>query len=100
MTSRRLLTAWADYKASRFRAPPGVEAGSVLDPGSEEPHCWWASIEMLADSEFNLTASRYKPLVGDDGPDEEPADLIRDVLVIEKEIAEGLGKLLAELEQA
>ena len=54
-----LLTAWAAYKASRFNRPPGVEAGSLLDPGSEEPRCWWTSFDSLADSEFQ---SRGLPL--------------------------------------
>ena len=38
----RLLAAWVGYKESRFQKPPGSEAGSVLDPGSEAPRCWWA----------------------------------------------------------
>ena len=93
-----LLTAWAAYKASRFNSPPGVEAGSLLDPGSEEPRCWWTSFDSLADSEFNLAASPYKPRVGERVPDEDPVELIREVLAMEKEIMAGLKKLLVDVE--
>ena len=85
-----LLAAWADYEASDFLTPPGVEAGSVLDPGSGDPRCWWASFERIEESDFNLAASRYKPLVAEETLRDDPADLIREVLAIEKKIAVGL----------
>ena len=93
-----LLATWADYKASRFEKPPGVEAGSVLEAGSEVPRCWWAPFEALAENDFNLAASRYKPLVGEETLDEDPADLIREILAIETEIVGGLANLLSEME--
>ncbi len=89
-----LLAAWADYKDSNFSKPPGAEAGGVLDPGSEEPRCWWARLDMLAENNFDLAASRYKPRVGEEIPDEDPAELIQEVLAIEREIADSLEKLL------
>ncbi len=92
-----LLAAWAEYKNSRFEKPPGVEAGSVLDPGSEQPRCWWATFATLAESDFNLAASRYKPRVGEEAPDEDPAELIRELLAIEQEVTDGLEKLLGEV---
>ncbi len=94
-----LLAAWNDYKESRFEKPPGEEAGAVLDPGSEEPRCWWAPFETIAENDYNLTASRYKPRVAEPVPDEDPAELIREVLAIEREITAGLEKLLEEVEQ-
>lgn len=94
----QLLAAWADYKISSFEKPPGAEAGRMLDPGSEEPLSWWVSFEALAESDFNLSASRYKPYVGEVISDEDPADLIREVLVVEKNIAVRLEKLLSEIE--
>ena len=93
-----LLAAWADYKASRFQEPPGAKFGTLLDTGSEEPRCWWAPFETIADNDFNLAASRYKPRVAEPVPDEDPAELIRKVLAIEREITEGLEKLLSEVE--
>jgi len=93
-----LLAAWAEYKASRFAKPPGVEAGAVLEPGSDEPRSWWAPFDTIAENDFNLAASRYKPRVAQEVPDEDPGELIREVLAIEKEIAAGLEKLLKEVE--
>ena len=95
-----LLAAWANYRASRFEDPPGVEAGSVLDPGSDEPRAWWAPFETLAENDFNLAASRYKPRVAEEVPQEDPAELIRDVLGIEKEITAGLERLLTEVQSS
>ena len=94
-----LLAAWAEYEASRFARPPGSEAGALLDAGSEEPRCWWAPLDAIADNDFNLAAARYKPRVAVPVPDEDPADLIREVLALEKEITAGLEKLLHEVEQ-
>ena len=93
-----LMAAWAKYRASRFERPPGVEAGAVLESGSEQPRCWWAPFETVAENEFNLAASRYKPRVGEKPSNEDPAELIRDVLEIEREIHAGLEKLLREIE--
>lgn len=95
-----LLAAWANYQSSRFENPPGARSGSTLDPGSEEPHSWWVPFETLAESSFSLAASHYKPRVSEEIPDEDPAELIRDVLTIEKEIAHRLEKLLGEVEAA
>lgn len=94
-----LLAAWANYKASRFQEPLGGEAGALLNAGSEEPRCWWARFETIADNGFNLAASRYKVRIAESIPDEDPAELIREVLVIEKEITAGLEDLLCEVEQ-
>jgi type I restriction enzyme M protein len=93
-----LLAAWAKYKASRFEKPPGVEAGSVLEAGSEEPRCWWAPSETIAEKEWILAVSRYQPRMAEPMPEEDPADLIREVLAIEKQITEGLERLLQEVE--
>jgi len=95
-----MLEAWAAYKASAFREAPGAEGGSVLEAGSELPRCWWVDLPQLADSDFNLTAARYKPRVAEEVPDEDPAELIREVLKVEREIADGLEKLLSEVEGA
>ena len=57
------LASWAEYKASDFRKAPGVEAGVVLVPGSDETRCWWASSGLIAENDYNHAASRYKPQV-------------------------------------
>ena len=94
-----LLAAWADYKASRFLDAPGAEANAFLDPGTEDPRCWWTTFEIIAENDYNLAASRYKPHVAEPVPDEDPTELIREVLAIEREIIEGMKKLLSEIEQ-
>ena len=93
-----LLASWAKYENSRFQTPPGVEAGSLLDPGSDEPRCWWASFEEIAEANLSLSASRYKPVVAEDVPQEDPAELIREVLAMEKEVTLELEQLLSEVE--
>ncbi len=92
-----LLTAWADYRAAQFRQPPGVEAGALLEAGSDEPRCWWASFAAIAENDYNLAASRYQPRIAEQIPDEDPAQLIREVLAIEREITAGLEKLLTDV---
>lgn len=94
-----LLAKWKAYKESKFANPPGVEAGTLLPAGSEEPRCWWATIKTVAENDYNLAAGRYKPQIAEKAPDEDPAQLIRETLAIEREIAEGLEKLLQEVEE-
>ena len=93
-----LLASWVEYKDSGFQTPSGFEAGRVLDPGSDEPRCWWASFEGIVEANLSLSASQYKPLVAADVPQEDPAELIQDILAIEREIASGLEMLLHEME--
>jgi type I restriction enzyme M protein len=93
-----LLRQWKLYKELSFKNPPGVETGTLLKPGSEEPRCWWASSETVAENSYNLAASRYKPQVAEQAPEEDSAELIREVLTLEREIVDGLEKLLKEVE--
>lgn len=94
-----LLAQWATYKQSRFAKAPGVEAGTLLPAGSEESRSWWASVERVVENDYNLAAGRYKPQIAEKAPEEDPAELIRETLAIEREITEGLEKLLGELEK-
>lgn len=93
-----LLTTWARYKESGYTSPPGEQANAMLPTGSEEPKCWWADYEVIEGSDYNLTASRYKPQIGEQVLNEDPADLIREVLDIELKITGGLEKLLKDVE--
>ena len=70
----------------------------ILARYREEPRSWWASFDAVDGSDFNLAASRDKPRVAEEVPAEDPAELIREVLAIEKEIIGGLVKLLREIE--
>jgi type I restriction enzyme M protein len=95
-----LLQAWETYRQSGFKIPPGPEGNSVLEPGSSEPACWWVSLETLKSNEWNLAAGRYKPTVPEVRADEDPAELIREVLADEQEIVKGLETLLKDVEAA
>lgn len=94
-----LLKQWKGYKESRFESPPGIEANTLLPSGTPEPHCWWAKKEVVVENGYSLAASRYKPQVGQEVSEEDPAELIREVLALEKEIQTGLEKLLGELSE-
>lgn len=96
----KLLAAWAEYKESDFKTLPGIESNNILPPESKEPKCWWVSYKTVEAGDFNLTAGRYKPQIGENVPDEDPADLIHEVMVIEEEITTGLEKLLKDVEAA
>ncbi len=95
-----LLTKWTEYKRSGYTQPPGVEGGTLLTAGSELPKCWWTNIRSLEDNEYNLTAGRYKPQVSEDVPDDDPAELVRDIVKIERDILSGLEKLLRDIENS
>ncbi|GIW80397.1 MAG: DNA methyltransferase [Gemmatales bacterium] len=94
----RLIQMWQEYKKSGFRKPPGIEANALLEPGSDEPHAWWATGELVERNDFNLAAGRYKPTIGQPAPDEDPVELIREVIEDERQIIAGLEKLLKEVE--
>lgn len=93
-----LLFQWAGYRKSGFKDIPGVEAGTLLPSGSDETRCWWTTVKSIVENDYNLAAGRYKPQIAGKAPDEDPAHLIRITLTIEREIADGLEKLLQEVE--
>ena len=93
-----LLTQWEEYRKSGFKNPPGPETGTLLDPGSDMPKCWWASVKAIIANDYNLAAGRYKPQIAEAASEEDPADLILEVLEIERNITNGLESLLAEVE--
>jgi type I restriction enzyme M protein len=93
-----VLAAWADYKKSEFSKPPGVSTGEFLPPGAPEPKFWWSPVSLIVESNFDLAAGRYKPQVEDKPPDEDPVELIHKTLMLEREIAGGLEKLLKKME--
>lgn len=55
-------------------------------------------LHSIRNARVNLAAGRYKPQVAEKAPEEDPVGLIREVLAIEREITEGLEKLLKEIE--
>jgi len=93
-----MLRQWRLYKESGFKKLPGVAANTLLPPGSPDPKCWWATLAQIQANEFNLGAGRYKPQVGEKPPEEDAAELIGKTLTLERNIADGLEKLLNEVE--
>lgn len=65
----------------------------------DEPRNWWAPLEAVAENDYDLAASPYKSRNAEGVPDEDPADLVRDVLAIKRDITVGLKRLLSEVEQ-
>lgn len=93
-----LIKKWSTYKKSGYKIPPGVEALSILDQGTEEPTCWWATVDKIAENDYNLSAARFKPQITQKVSDENPVELIKEVLEIESDIKEKLEKLLNDIE--
>lgn len=85
-------------KKSGYKNIPGVEGGTILPSGSDETRCWWATIKSIVENDYNLAAGRYKPQIAEKPSEDDPAQLIRETLEIERKIAEGLEKLLQEVE--
>lgn len=92
------LAQWKLYKASDFSNPPGIESGTVLPVGSEEPKCWWVTIDTIVSNEYSMTTGRYKPTIADKILDEDPIELIKQVQLYEKEIVSNLQSLLNKIE--
>lgn len=93
-----LLEKWQVFKDSKFTAPPGEEANRILPSDSDEPRCWWATIKSISENDYYLASGRYKPQIAAPPPEEDPAELIREILSIECDITDDLEKLLQEVE--
>lgn len=94
-----ILTLWKQFKASGYKTPPGVEGKAILPPGSVPTKSWWVTNDVLEAEQYNLSASRYKPQISEKPPEDDPSDLIRKALELERQITQGLEKLLAEVDK-
>ena len=94
-----LIMQWNSFKKSGFKIPPGVEALTILEQGTEEPKCWWSLVDKIAENDYNLSAGRFKPQITQKVSDENPVELIKEVIEFENEIKEQLEKLLNELKE-
>lgn len=92
-----MLKQWMLYKDSRFSEPPGVETGTTLEYTDNQPNSWWADYEKISENEYNLSASRYKPVISQKPPDEDPVELIKEVMEIEERIVFKLTDLLKNI---
>lgn len=92
-----LLAQWAKYKASGFKQPPGAEAKALLPAGSEEPACWWTTKADLAEADYNLGAGQWKPHIAEPVSEEDPRELVEEVLGDYRKVVSGLEKLLKDV---
>ena len=94
-----LLTQWRAYKASGFASSPGIEAGTLLTHGTVEPTCWWTTRERLVEADYNLGAGHWKPRVAEKTNEDDPRELVAEVLVDYRQLVTRLEKLLEGLEE-
>jgi len=92
-----LLAQWKTHKDSGYTTPPGLEANTLLAHGSEEPACWWTTLDKLAEGDYNLGAGQWKPRIADKTSDEDPGELVAEVLGDYRKVVAGLERLLEEL---
>lgn len=92
-----LLDAWAIYKAGGFQNPPGPEANTLLVAGATEPSCWWAAMDRIADTGYSLSAATYKPSMPCRSNEEDPLELVDQLLELETAITTGLQELRKQL---
>lgn len=72
--------------------------GAVRGPGRGSVWRRWAPSETIAQSAFNLAASRYKPRVGEAVLQEDPAKLIRHAREIKQQVTAGLRQPLLDVD--
>lgn len=92
-----LLAQWKAYKGSGFAVPPGVAANTMLPHDADEPRCWWTTRDQLAAADYNLGAGQWKPRIAEKISDDDPRELVKEVLALERQIVAGLEKLTKEL---
>ena len=62
------------------------------------PSTWIRADPAVAESDYNLAAGLYKPRVAEKAPEDDPAELMGKILVLERSIAADLEKLIKEVE--
>lgn len=60
---------------------------------------WWATLEELRNTDYNLSAGRYKPHSVETVEYDPPEVILREVLALEEEIMEGVKTLLEEIDE-
>jgi type I restriction enzyme M protein len=88
-----LLKAWAIYKASNFQNPPGPEANILLEADADDPSCWWATPQRIAEQDYNLSAGPYKPSTPTRSNAENPLALVEELIEAEEIILTGYHSL-------
>jgi len=76
---------------------PCLRCRVAVPHGTDEPTCWWATRERLAEGDYNLGAGQWKPRVAEKANDEDPRELVADTLGDYRNVVAGLEKLMSEL---
>ena len=63
----------------------------------ESSHSWFATRQQIVDEEYNLTATRFKPITTEEIEYRDPKEIIKEALILESEIADGLENLNGKL---
>jgi len=77
-----------DEKNNNLKGLPTAYEKKEIGPCS-----WFAKREQIVAEDYNLTASRYKPVTVDQTSHRDPKEIIVEVQKLEAEIADGLKKL-------
>jgi type I restriction enzyme M protein len=86
---------WKTWVQSPF-APSSPQSGRI--EGQAWPHKWWlADAATIRASDFNLSASRYRPMTQAAVEHRDPRELLDELAAIEAEIAEEVEALRAAL---
>jgi len=95
-----LLNLWKAYKESGFNTTIGEKAGTLLPPDSPEPKYWWADYDTVKESDYDLSSTRYKPGVSEVSTEENPVEIIQDILVSEQKMMKSFEDLLRKVEKS
>ena len=95
-----LMEQWRKYRKSHFKKPPGAKALESLNSEELMPACWNSDITRIAQNDYNLAASTYKPKVISSAPVEEPEKLISELLDVERRIVERLTELQSKVSES
>lgn len=94
-----LLEAWNQWKQSGFTEVPGVPGDSILEADAPEPNSWWATKDLVAENEYNLSAGQYKPQRASALFEECPSKLIDELSKLESSILRNLNALKEDVDQ-
>ena len=92
-----LIAQWDLYRRSNFKGPTGIEGEILLNSETSDRRCWWVTVKTIKENNYNLVAKLYKPRIVEDYSEVDAAQLIRETLVIEQDIAAGLEQLLRKV---
>ena len=70
---------------------------SSFEKRVKSSHSWLASRKQIADEGYNLSASHYKPMLLESSEYRDPKEILKEVIVLEKELEKGAEQLLKKL---